>query len=252
MEEVIVSLLVYELLISLFPALFPALERLAAVILGNLAACLALALWGLLRQKGRMMRIFQRETGFLKETDGLPGLFCCLLMGGISASVLLNNVIAASGLMQLFPGVFRVQESIYAPPFWLQILGTGIVIPMAEEILYRGIVYKGIKERRGTAEGILWSAMIFGIMHGNVVQGLYAGLIGVFLAWSYERCGFLLAPVMVHMAANLSSILGTHWFGNGEGKAFGTSFYIVTVLMAAVFWRSAAGIQKRKNKKNRR
>ena len=56
---------------------------------------------------------------------------------------------------------------------------------------------------------IVISALIFGIIHGNVVQGIYAFIIGICLAYIYERYNTLLAAVLFHMSANLMSVIMT-------------------------------------------
>ena len=56
---------------------------------------------------------------------------------------------------------------------------------------------------------ILWSAIFFGIFHGNLVQGVYAAFCGLYLGWVMERFATLKAPIMAHMAANIAIIVLT-------------------------------------------
>jgi hypothetical protein len=51
------------------------------------------------------------------------------------------------------------------------------------------------------------SAAIFGLLHFNVVQFVYAAILGIFLAFIYEKTGFLLMPVLAHIAANIAAII---------------------------------------------
>ena len=44
-------------------------------------------------------------------------------------------------------------------------------------------------------------------MHWNVVQFLYAGILGLLLAWLLERTGFLYAPVLAHIGANVMAVV---------------------------------------------
>lgn len=238
LEQIVIPLLLYELLISLFPSFFPSLGALGSVTAGNLLAVPVLVFW--VSGHGQNLSLsWKRADSFRKR-------ILYLLAGGIAVSILLNNLMIIGGLFRLFPSVAEVQESIYAQALWLQILGTGIIIPIAEELVYRGILYRRLREYSGVRAAVLWSAVLFGVMHGNVVQGIYAGLMGVFLAWAYEICGSFLAPVMIHIAANMSSISGSYWMRQQEEFCQERSFYIITAIMAAVAVWSAVGIKNRR------
>ena len=53
------------------------------------------------------------------------------------------------------------------------------------------------------------SALAFGFYHGNMIQGLYAFLLGFVLAWGYEKCpwGKYRMAVLMHAAANGAALL---------------------------------------------
>ena len=58
------------------------------------------------------------------------------------------------------------------------------------------------------------SALVFGIMHMNLIQMFYGFFLGIVFAYAYEKYGSVKAPIAAHMAANLVSVLGTNynWF----------------------------------------
>ena len=60
---------------------------------------------------------------------------------------------------------------------------------------------------RGKKKAMIFSALVFGIYHMNVVQAVYAFFLGLFFAWLYERYDSLWAPSIAHMSANLFVIL---------------------------------------------
>lgn len=45
----------------------------------------------------------------------------------------------------------------------------------------------------------------------NVVQGIYAFLLGILLAWICEKYQTIWAPILFHAAANLLSVICTEW-----------------------------------------
>lgn len=131
-----------------------------------------------------------------------------LAMFGIVLSLSINGLIDQIHLKSIFPGYRQTAQAIAAPPLWLQILAAGVVIPWTEELIFRGFGFSQLRQFHSfwTAAGI--SALAFGVYHGNVVQGLYAAVIGLFLSWVMEKKGCIIAPWLVHVSANLTSVLG--------------------------------------------
>ena len=50
--------------------------------------------------------------------------------------------------------------------------------------------------------GVALSALLFAVLHGNLVQGVYAFVLGVYFAWLMERYGSIKVPILGHMSAN--------------------------------------------------
>lgn len=126
----------------------------------------------------------------------------------------LNNLIQLSGLSELSGSYEEVMESFYNPPFVLQILYLVILAPICEELTFRGLMFRRMREQTPFIHAALFSSLVFGILHGNIVQGPYGFIMSIMFAYSYEKYGSLKAPVLAHMAANLISVVGTRyaWF----------------------------------------
>lgn len=131
-----------------------------------------------------------------------------LVVLGILLSLSINGLIDLTNLKSIFPGYRQTAQAITAPPLWLQVLAAGVVIPWTEELIFRGFGFSQLRRSHSfwIAAGI--SALAFGLYHGSVVQGLYAAVIGLFLAWIMEKKNCLMAPWLVHVSANLTSVLG--------------------------------------------
>lgn len=86
----------------------------------------------------------------------------------------------------------------------LMILLVGIIGPMAEEFFFRGVLYENLKQGIERWAAMLASALVFGIFHGNLIQGVYAVLAGMLLAYIYEKAGTIWASILVHILFNLS------------------------------------------------
>lgn len=88
---------------------------------------------------------------------------------------------------------------------FLWVFSTLILPPLAEEIIFRGLIMKYL-QRAGAAFVVanLIQAVLFGIFHQNLVQGVYAAVLGFilgYLAWRYDS---LLVPMFMHFLYNLT------------------------------------------------
>lgn len=81
-----------------------------------------------------------------------------------------------------------------------------VVVPPAEELLFRGILYTWMRSRWGVAASVGVSSLVFGLMHGLLFLPV-AALFGVFLALVYERSGSLWPAICCHAVINLSAVV---------------------------------------------
>ena len=73
--------------------------------------------------------------------------------------------------------------------------------------LFPGILFQRLKELMSVKAAAVVSALVFGLYHGTLTQGIYGFFMGLALVWAMERTQTVKAPVVVHMAANLAGLL---------------------------------------------
>ncbi len=118
-----------------------------------------------------------------------------------------------NGLINLLPlsswaGEYEeTAEALYSGSIWLQLAAVGFFGPAVEELTMRGLMYQRFRSMMRPPAAIFFSAVVFGLFHGNLVQGLYAFLIGLYLAWLMECTQRILVPMIGHMSANLLVVL---------------------------------------------
>lgn len=83
----------------------------------------------------------------------------------------------------------------------------GIAAPIGEELFFRGIFYQWLRDRWGVWVGIIVSGLIFGALHGEPSVAGAAAVLGMLLAWVYERSQSLWAPVLIHVINNSVKII---------------------------------------------
>lgn len=86
------------------------------------------------------------------------------------------------------------------------IVCTGILGPILEELLFRGIVFNKLKTFNKQMRSILLVTLIFALFHSNPVQMLYAFCLGFILIYVYEKYKNIIAPMIVHIASNIMNI----------------------------------------------
>lgn len=178
------------------------------------------------------------------------GLVWGILLGG-GAFVVVYLIIVALGGLRL-DGVADVNWANW----WLQVLMTGAAAGIAEEILFRGIVFRLLEEFTGTWVAVAVSGMVFGLAHitnpdatwwGAVAIGLEAGvlfgvlyaytrslwvLIGFHAAWNVVQ-GPILGVIVSGTGAGAPSLLRTSSHGHDliSGGMFGAEASVVTVVL---------------------
>lgn len=94
-----------------------------------------------------------------------------------------------------------------------------IMAPLFEEIIFRGIIQKGLLNTGLKPwKAILISAILFGMVHGNPWQFVGAVLLGTVLGLVYYKTKSLLLPILLHAFNNLCSAI-LIFYGNTESFA---------------------------------
>ena len=138
-----------------------------------------------------------------KKSIALIGLL------GMSAAVSVNAIVSISGLAYFSPKYQQVSQIIYSGGIFMEIVSAVIAAPILEELLFRGMIYRRLRDFCNAKLAIIISAVFFGVFHGNLVQFVYAFIIGLMLAYVYEKMKTIWAPIVFHVGANLLSVLIT-------------------------------------------
>lgn len=168
------------------------------------------------------------KTEHSRQIVAMLGMAIAVAMAGI----VINNLIGLTPLVEQSKTFQEVNESFYGGTLLVEIVVLCVATPMLEELLYRGIIYPRLREWVGVKRGIVISAFLFGIMHFNLVQFLYAFLIGLLLAVVMERGGLRYA-IAAHGLTNLVSVLRSEipaWHNLQNS----TGMFVVETLMAVV------------------
>ena len=88
-------------------------------------------------------------------------------------------------------------------PAWQTFLSSVIMAPLVEETVFRGLIYRSLSRGIPRAVAMVLVSVLFGYLHGTVYWMIYAGVLGLFLVWIYEKFNSTLASMAVHCGFNL-------------------------------------------------
>lgn len=85
-------------------------------------------------------------------------------------------------------------------------LGAVLLAPILEELIFRGIILKGLLTRYNPKYAIIISAIIFGLVHGNPLQMWGALVIGLIFGWVYYKTKSIGTTILLHFFTNFISL----------------------------------------------
>lgn len=127
-----------------------------------------------------------------------------------SLTLWINNISIPNFIKQSF-------EELPSPPIIL-ILGTIVVAPIYEEIVFRGIILKGMAKKINPTIAILVSAFLFSLVHMNIPKGINAFLLGIVIGVIYLRRGSIYLSIFAHFINNIMALSVSPLFSLIRGK----------------------------------
>lgn len=183
----------------------------------------------------------------------LPATILIGLLMDISANAFLLSA------EYIFPDLIRQYEELMeavglgTDPF--VILASILLAPIGEELLCRGVIFhyagkavEGMKNRKAA----FWiantaQALMFGILHGNLVQGFYAFCIGLCLGWLRWRYNSLYPSMLAHFIVNFTStfLLGYLFYFIPEALAVYLAVMVIGIvgIVLVIIWDSRKTVE---------
>lgn len=106
----------------------------------------------------------------------------------------------------------------------------GILAPICEELVFRGIVTSGLKEQ-GEVKAVLISALMFMLMHLSLHQTIYQFVLGAILGFIYVYTNNIIFPILVHFINNTSVLLINYFIPSFFDYKFLSSNYIILAIV---------------------
>ena len=157
-------------------------------------------------RKDRIGRLIGGLTSVEEQRLSIPEMLLLLAAGAgfaqyanVLVAILQNWISSSYGetMTKITSG-----KSLFMMIFWM-----GIIAPVAEEMIFRWLIYLRLRDYMRMGAAAVISGLIFGIYHGNLVQAVYASLLGIVFAYILDISGCLWSSVLLHMGANIWSLI---------------------------------------------
>lgn len=157
----------------------------------------------------------------------------------LSSAIGFNVLFYLLGITESSQSFKNTANAQFGVVLFVGIILYGIVSPLAEEAVFRGLIYNRMKRCFPLPIAMILSSLLFGCYHGNMVQALYGTILGILIAYTYEKYASFTVPVLFHGTANIVIYAMTYYDGlSAIDKTTGIIMTIVSFLIAAVcLWR---------------
>ncbi len=195
-----------DAVVSLLPGAAQAYVAARAAMVTELLGGLAMVIGvlplipALRRELAETRNDFDRQRRAQQTTSGIV----CTLVLAVSSAVGLNVLLTLTGFVQSSEAYQDVARQQYSVAFGAGAVLFGLISPVAEEIVFRGLIFNRLRRFYGAAAAVIVSGALFGFYHGNLVQGVYGGCMGMLMAYVYLRLRGFFYPCLFHAAANLA------------------------------------------------
>ncbi|MBU3143213.1 CPBP family intramembrane glutamic endopeptidase [Clostridium sp. CF012] len=151
-----------------------------------------------------------------------------------------NSLIYWVNKIPMPDGINQAFEELAISPIVL-ILTVAVIAPIYEEVIFRGILLKGMASKIDPTLALIVSALFFALVHLNIPQGINAFLLGLIIGAIYLNTGSIYLCIFAHFVNNSVGITISGAFELISGKNAvlirGTAFILgITILISAYGW----------------
>lgn len=146
--------------------------------------------------KNFVKNVFYGIVGYLAT---VPVLMAVVISTAIIVTVF-KYTPPQQAVVQLFMKEENVRFLIFTS-FFASIAG-----PIIEELFFRGFMYNALKKKMPVLWAMVLSAAAFAVLHAHAVGFLPILVIGMLLAYLYEKTGTIVSSVTVHILHNMSMV----------------------------------------------
>ena len=180
----------------------------AALAAVNLIAVGLILMWGLKKTKMPFRAVFPITP--IRRSLLIPMSLTIIGVGILLSEIdnMFNIVLPAPEWhIKLFYDLVKGEKGL-----WGAVVLFVVIAPITEELLFRGLILRGLLSRYTVKTSVLVSTILFSAFHLNPWQFLSATIFGVLMAWWFVRTRSLLPCIFGHALANALIFIVLHIF----------------------------------------
>lgn len=190
-----------------------------------------------------------KKTSLAKETDMkmVTGKQMGLtVLGAVGGMFFLNFMLSILPIpADLLGDLNSGMSSLTSYPFWLAILVNAILIPILEEVVFRGYLFSRLGKAMPAVVAAVISSVIFGLCHGGLVWAIWAAVTGLIICVVRVKTGSIIPGIIFHIIMNTYGMV-VSYFPVLE-KLSNTGMYILTAVGGILLAVYIVGILTDKN-----
>ncbi len=172
------------------------------------------------------------KNSFINMFNRYTALF--MIGAGVAAQFMVDGILTL--IRPLLPNLFAEYDKMVssvtgAASSWVLLLAVMFIAPIGEEYLFRGLILRYSKRCLPPILAIIFQAVLFGIYHGNIIQGVYAFVIGMVLGLVTYKFQSIFPAIILHMSINVSLLFVPGQLFSTTGRCVATT--IVSALLFA-------------------
>ena len=133
------------------------------------------------------------------------GAFALLVVFSFVMYFVISMIVGLLRASGLFDSYEAVEASLSGGSILLQVVAVGLCGPIVEELCFRGVIINRMSDSKLWI-AIIVQAVLFGFAHMNLLQGLYAAMIGVFCGYLYTQYRTIWVPIIMHVVFNMTNV----------------------------------------------
>lgn len=170
-----------------------------------------------------------------------------LIIGGFAAQLFVDGILTL--IEPYFQSTFdkygkMVDSLTGVGSSWVLLIAVVVIAPIGEELLFRGLIQSYGLKNFAPVLAIFLQGLIFGLYHGNIIQGIYAFLMGMVLGLVAHKLNSIIPSMVLHISVNGSLFLVPQALYQGTVKT------VITTILSGLMFASMIYLVVRKEKED--
>lgn len=161
-----------------------------------------------------------------------PLYYLLFILLGVLSSHGVSILVSFMDLDGIWGSYSSVERIVYESSVAWIIISTLVIAPLLEELIFRWLIFGLCRKKLNFWISAAISSVLFGLYHMNLVQGIYAGIVGMLFCYINEKFQNITSTMVCHMSANALMLL-LHYL-NWSYPAIWIYACVMVVCIAAV------------------